>query len=483
LNAIKNFFSVNYMRKSETVTGDIPSSRDAYKTLAKIAIPSVIEMVFMSIIGSVDMVMLRGLPNPATAIAAVGLAGQPRMLTLLLFFALNTGVTAIVARRKGENKRSEANRTLRNAILLIVILSGVVLAATLMWSRELLLLAGAQSDTIGLSNEYFRIMAYFMPVSALTMCINAAQRGVGDTRTTMYVNLTSNIVNLVLDIFLIYGLNAPNGSVIIPAMGVAGDAWATGIGICVGFILCIFSVMRSKQGDSFLQLSLRDNWRFHKETVKAIFKVGGNAMVEQAAIRTGFFIYAAIVASLGTQAVAAHQVGMQFLSLSFTFGDGLAVAATALVGQMLGQKRADLASIYGKCAQRLALCSGIVLASVIVLLREPLISIFLDPANPENLEAIKMAMSVLIVVGLFQPFQMSNVVVSGCLRGAGDNLHVALIMIICVVVIRPILSFVAIEYLYLGLVGAWSASLIDMGIRLSLMYKRFRGGRWKLKKV
>jgi len=471
------------MRKSGAVMGEIPTSRDAYSKLAKIAIPSVIEMVFMSIIGSVDMVMLRGLPNPTAAIAAVGLASQPRMLTLLLFFALNTGVTAIVARRKGENRRDEANRTLRNAILLILMLSGVVLAATLIWSRGLLTLAGAQEDTIDMSNDYFRIMSYFMPVSALTMCINAAQRGVGDTRTTMYVNLTSNIVNLVLDIFMIYGLTAPNGTQIIPAMGVAGDAWATGIGICVGLVLCLFSVMKSRRSDNFLQLSFRDSWKFHKETVNGIVKVGGNAMVEQAAVRIGFFMYAAIVASLGTQAVAAHQVGMQFLSLSFTFGDGLAVAATALVGQMLGQQRSDLASIYGKCAQRVALCSSVVLASAIVLLRAPLIGIFLDPTKPENIEAFNMAMNVLIVVGLFQPLQMSNVVVSGCLRGAGDNLQVAVIMIICVVVIRPVLSFVAINYLGLGLTGAWSASLIDMGIRLSLMYSRFRGGKWKLKKV
>ena len=237
---IRNYFSVEHILKSGSdgaVCGDIPRSKVIYHTLAKIAVPSIIEMVFMSIIGSVDMVMLRGLEDPSRAIAAVGLASQPRMLTLVLFFALNTGVTAIVARRKGEGRAVETNRALRNAVLLIILLSVFVVAGTLIWSRPLLLLAGAKPDTIDMADDYFRIMAYFMPVAALTLCINAAQRGIGNTKTTMYVNLTSNIVNVILDIFFIYGLKAPNGTYIIPAMGVAGDAWATGIGLCVGLLL------------------------------------------------------------------------------------------------------------------------------------------------------------------------------------------------------------------------------------------------------
>jgi putative efflux protein, MATE family len=483
MKLLSSLFSVDKMLKHVEVKGEIPSTKDTYKKLAYIAVPSVIEMVFMSIIGSVDMVMLRGLESPATAIAAVGLAGQPRLLTLALFFALNTGVTAIVARRKGENKKEDANRALRNAILIVLLLSIIVSAVTLNFSRQLLMLAGAKPDTIDMGDSYFRIITLFMPINALTMCINAAQRGVGNTKTTMYVNLTSNLVNVFFDIFLIYGLKSSNGNYIIPAMGVAGDAWATGIGIFVGFILCLVAIMRDKTNNAFLKLSLKDNWRFHKETVMSIVKVGGNAMVEQGVVRVGFFTYAAIVASLGTASVAAHQVGMQFLNLSFTFGDGIAVASTSLVGQMLGKKRPDIAAIYGRCAQRVALCVGILIGMTMIIFRGSLIKIFLDTSNPNNVESYILALSVLIVVGLFQPIQMSNVVISGCLRGAGDNLHVALIMMICVVLIRPSLSFIAINFFHWGLIGAWCSALIDMSIRLTLMYKRFRSGIWQFKKV
>jgi putative MATE family efflux protein len=451
--------------------GDLPPVKEAYRNIAKIAVPSVIEMVFMSLIGSVDVIMIA--PLGYEAIAAVGLAGQPRMLMMSLFFAMNIGVTAIVARRKGQELPEEANQTLRNSLELIIALSVVILTFALAFSRPLMKIAGAQPDTIVQANEYFRILVYFLPVNAMTMCINAAQRGIGNTKMTMYVNLTANIVNIVFDYIFIYRLN----------LGVAGDAWATGIGFTVGFIMCLVSLFGKKSGGAFLRLSFRDSWRLKKDTVLSIVRVGGNAMIEQISIRIGFFAYAIIVANLGTEAFAAHQVGMQFLNISYNFGDGIGVAGTSLVGQMLGRERPDLATVYGKCSQRLALTVSLILASLIVVFRSPLAGIFLNPSDPANAVTFPLAASILIMVALFQPIQTSNVVISGCLRGAGDNLHVALVMIICVVGIRPTLAALSIYAFGFGLFGAWGASLIDMIMRLTLMYKRFNSGKWQSKKV
>ena len=469
--AIRNFFSVRHMVPADQVVEELPSSKESYRNLMRIALPSVVEMVFMSLIGSVDVIMIS--PLGYEAVAAVGLAGQPRMLMLSLFFALNIGVTAIVARRKGQKKPQEANLALRNALLLTGFLSFFVLALVLHFSYPLMRMAGAQEDSIHMAESYFRILSYFLPINVITMCINAAQRGVGNTRTTLYVNLVSNLVNVFFNYLLIFGHWG------FPALEVEGVAWASGIGICVGFLLCLYSLLNRRSPGQFLRVSLQDNWKPHRETLRSILRVGGNAMAEQVAVRIGFFAYAAIVASLGTQAFAAHQVGIQFLNISFTFGDGLAVAGTALVGQMLGSKRPDLAMLYGKASQRLAVVASIVLASNIVLFRYPLVSIFLNPAIPENAASFQMAVQVMFMVALFQLVQTSSVVISGCLRGAGDNLYVALVMLICVVGIRPLVSLFSIHVLHIGLLGPWSSALLDMSIRLALVYKRFSSGRWQ----
>jgi len=496
VNPVRRFFGVEYMTKPADQKGEMVSTRTAYKNLISIALPSVAEMVLMSLIGSIDTMMVGQLGT--SAIAAVGLVGQPRMLFLCLFFALNAGVTAIVARRKGEGNQDGANITLRNALVIALGLSLLLTGVALAFSRQVMQLAGAKADTINDAEIYFRIMMYSLPLNAVTMCINAAQRGVGDTKITMYVNITANLVNVFFNYMLI------NGNLGAPALGVRGAAIASVVGIFVGFIYCVIVLVRKpKKRDPFLRLTRHDSWRLDRGTLRAISKISGSAMLEQAALRIGFFTYARIVADLGTDAFAAHQICMQFLSISFTFGDGLAIAGTSLVGQMLGKKRPDLSMVYGKCSQRLAFTVALMLASSIVLFRFPLVSLYVTPPADtviptfaagrdlmnaclnvaSNANVYETAAKVMLMVALFQPFQTSAVVYSGCLRGAGDTKYVAIIMIITVSLMRPLLSLAAIHLFGLGLLGAWSASLIDMITRMTLSFRRFASGKWSNIKV
>lgn len=462
---IGNFFSVEKMLPEQKRVGEIPDTKKAYNDVISIALPSVIEMMLMSLVGSVDTMMIGSL-GPA-AIAAVGLTGQPRMLMLSLFFALNIGVTAIVARRKGEDRQGKANEALRNALVLIVFLSGAVMAVVLPLTRPLMWLAGAQTDTIDMAASYFLIISSVLPLNALTMCINAAQRGIGNTRITLYVNVISNVVNIILNFLLIEGRFG------FPRLEVAGAAIATAIGFAAGFGVSLYSVASRKGLGRFLHISQHDNWRLRKESITAIAKIGGNAMLEQGALRVGFFVYARLVADLGTIPFAAHQVCMQFMNISFSYGDGVGVAGTSLVGQMLGQKRPDLAMIYGKVAQRMALVGAIVILSIIIIFRHPLVTLFTN-----DVDVIALSVQVMLLVAVFQPMQTSSVVISGALRGAGDTKFVAGIMLVCVTIIRPLLTLFGIHVIGLGLVGAWSASLIDMAIRLTAVYRRYNSGKW-----
>ena len=96
------------MVKPDIQLGELPSSKEAYTTLFRLAAPSVAEMLLTSLIGMIDTVMVSGLGEEA--IAAVGLTTQPRMLVMPIFVALNAGLTAVIARRKGEERRDDANR-------------------------------------------------------------------------------------------------------------------------------------------------------------------------------------------------------------------------------------------------------------------------------------------------------------------------------------------------------------------------------------
>ncbi len=474
---IKRYFAIESMMPKGLNQGDLPSSGSMYKEYIRLALPSVLEMVLMGFINMIDTMMVSTLGTDE--VAAVGLVGQPRMIMLCIFFAINTGITAIVARRKGEGRQEDANRAMRNAILLIICVSAVLMAVLLPLARPLMQFAGAEAGrTLEDATLYFCILGYALPLNALSMGMCAAQRGIGNTKLTMYVNITSNLVNVLFNYLLINGIGP------FPKMGVKGAAIASVIGITVGFMLCCISIMRTSKASSFLHLSFRDDWRPDRESIKDLMFVAKSAMIEQLAFRIGFFSYAKIVASLGTDAFAAHQIASQFLIISFNFADGLGIAGTSLVGQMLGRKRKDLAHIYGTLAARFALVLAIIIAIVCVVFRRGLVGLFISENAAAGVE--ELAEKVMIVLSIIQPFQMLSAVVSGCLRGAGDVKYMARVMFLTVAFMRPVLSLLAVWIIGtkmgrqdIALLGAWSASLADMGVRAILVMRRYRGGKWR----
>jgi putative MATE family efflux protein len=244
--------------------------------------------------------------------------------------------------------------------------------------------------------------------------------------------------------------------------------------------MAMATVFGRRHSAGFFHLSLRDDWRPNFKILKEITGVGGGAVLEQLVLRIGFFSYAAIVANLGTAVFAAHQICAQFQNLSFTFGDGIGVAGTSLVGQSLGRKRPDMAKLYGIASQRMAMTVALVLATSIVIFRHQLVGIFSDDPYITGL-----ASSVMLLLAIFQPFQTSSVVVSGALRGAGDTMYVAGVMMLCVGLMRPLLALLAVFLLKnvfglpeIALMGAWAAAIIDMATRVTLVYRRFSGGKW-----
>lgn len=486
VNLIKRFFAPEYLVKKEHRLGELPGAKEAYRDVFRIAFPSVVEMVLMSLISSIDTMMVGNFLG-AEALSAIGLTSQPRLVLLCVFMALNTGITAIVARRKGEGRQDAANATMRNALMLAVALSLVIMSLALVFARPFLMLAGGNTTSdekvFNDAVDYFRIMAYSLPLSAISMSICAAQRGIGKTKLTMYVNMTNNLVNVFFNYCLIAGKFG------FPRLEVKGAAIASVIGLAVGCVLAVATVVMGGKHKGYLHLSIRDKWNIDKSAMRSIVTVGSNAMLEQLGLRAGFFIYGRLLFSLGTTMYAAHSICLQILSITYTLGDGLAVAATALVGQNLGRKRADVSMLYGKICQRYAVVSALVLGSMVAIFRHQIVGLFLGE-NTANAEVVlQYAAQTMLVVACIQPFQTSTVSLAGALRGAGDNIYVAIIATSCVLVLRTILTALAV-YVFvpmwpdrLDLPLTWIFGLFELIARFFFFYPRFASGKWKDKKV
>lgn len=467
MRIIKRLFSTEHMVKEKDRLGEITPTKEAYKTSINIAAPAVAEMMSLAVMGMVGTAMV-GRIGPH-AVAAVGLTAQPRMIFMSLFFALNVGVTAIVSRRKGEGDRDAARLCLRQAMMVNVILGLIVSTLAVIFAGWVMNLAGAQYDTIEPASGFFRIVGMGFILSAMTLTICAAQRGVGNTRITMTVNLTANVVNVAVNFLLIEGRFG------LPRLEVSGAAVAMVVGHAVGLVMALRSVINK---DAYLRISRKDGWRPNISMLRNIANIGGNSIFEQIAMRVGFFTYTRVVAGLGTNAFAAHQIAMQLMHLSFTFADGIAVATTALVGQNLGKKRPDLSIMYFKIGQRFALTVALLLGALSITTRSVFPTLFTD--YPEIIAA---AATIILILGFIQPVQASQIVMAGSLRGAGDTRFVAITMLLTVALIRPTVSMLFVNVFQLGLAGAWASVSVDQLARLIMLYRRFTRGKWLNVKV
>ncbi len=464
---LETFFSVSHMLKSSQKIGNIPDSKMVYQNFFQIAWPSAVESTLVGLVGAIDTMMVGGIGT--AAIAAVGITNQPKFILLAAINSLNVGVTAIVARRKGENNQESANSCLRQCLLLSAFISIFMAVMGFLYASEILIFAGAEADYLDYAVSYFRILMVSIFFQAINLTINAAQRGAGNTRISMRTNVTGNIVNVIFNYLLI------NGVWFFPKLGVQGAAIATALG---AFVACCMSVATLLKRGSFLSFHTIGRWKLSKALLLLLFSISGSALIEQVFMRIGFFTYAKLVAALGTTAYATHLICMNILSLSFNFADGFGVAASSLMGQSLGAKRPDMATLYVKAGQRIVFCISAVLCVCFITGRYFLVSLFSQEAEVIELGAI----IVLFIAGITW-LQTSQVVISDSLRGAGDTRFVALSSLISVTLFRPFLAWLFCYPLGFGLIGAWFSLFADQGIRLLLNFWRFSTGKWASIKV
>jgi putative MATE family efflux protein len=465
-------FGINKILKKTQPLGEMPSGDMLLRETLRIAWPSTLEAFLLAMISFIDVLMISSWGD--YAVAAVGLTTQPRLVCIVVFTALQPAVSALVARRKGEGDRDGANRVTKMALLACVALIAVISALSVAFAGDIMRFAGSGENTHGYAVGYFRITMGAMCFNAFTMVINAAQRGAGNTRVAMVTNITSNAVNVVFNALLI-GSPGGRGLFGLPALGVDGAAIATVTGQAVAFVMAVASVMHS---DGFICVRRSSGRLLERRSAGALARIGAGALAEQLIFRGGILVYAIIVAGLGELQFATHNIAMNFMTISFSFGDGLSIAAVALVGHSLGKKRGDIAKIYGALCQRLGLVCSAVLGAVYILFGRGMFALF-----SQNERVLRDGAVIMLLMTGIVLFQISQVIFSGCLRGSGDVRFVALTAFVGIGVLRPVLAYLLSTTLGLGVVGAWAGIIIDQVIRLSMTAARFFKGGWTKIKI
>jgi len=469
---------------NETISGDLKvtnilpqgvKSKELYGDIIRIAWPSFIELLLTQLASMVDLMMvgsMGGKSNPeigTAALAAVGLTTQPKFLLMAAFIAMNTGITALVARNKGTGDSKQANLVVRQGLLFTFCITVTLSVLGAIFARPMVIFMGSTEELVTKwATQYLQIQMIGFLSFALTSTITASLRAVGDSKTCMIYNLIANVVNVIFNWLLIYG------NLGFPKLGVAGASLATVIGQVVAFIMAFVVMIR---GNGFLKLQFKLGFKPDKIVLGNMINIGLPAMVEQLLMRAGMIIFAKTVASLGTTAYATHQVCMNIQALSFMTGQAFAVSATTLMGQSLGKRRTDMAQAYCSRTRYVGFAFSILLALMFIFFGGTIVGLYnSDP------QIIKIGGQIMLFVAFLQPFQSSQFIIAGALRGAGDTKATAIFTFITVLLVRPVVAITLIK-LNFGLYGAWAAMATDQIIRSILVLGRYNSGKWKLIKL
>ena len=439
------------------------SKREIRKSIIMFSGPIVAELMLMSLINIVNLSMVGHLG--AYAISSVGLTNQPVFISIAVFQSLNVGATALISRFIGAQDYKEVKAVVVQTMILSIIIGVVLSIIGFIFSRQIVLLMGAQTDTVESASMFMRYMAIGMLLQSVPTAVASILRGAGESKVPMKFNIVSNIVNAAAGIVLIYGLP------IFPGLGLQGAAIASTLAKLTACIMSVYALMKCGLP---VAISLQDNYRLDIKVIKRILNIGISTAGEQFAMRLGFLLYTRIIADLGTVSLAAHQICLSITALASNVMSGLSIAASSFTGRSLGADKPDLAEEYCTEIRRIGLMVSISMGVSFFFAGHQISRIFTSDKSVLALSA-----NVLKIAAFITFPQNSLMIISGGLRGAGDTKWPLVSSLAGTVVGRITMAIIFVKVFHLGLGGAWSAALLDQSIRSVLLHFRFKAGKWK----
>ena len=397
----------------------------------------------------------------AEAVAAVGTGQRMVWVFQALLMAVMTGTTALVARAVGSKNMIEAAHVTRLAIGVSIALSLITTLVIVLFAEKFIGIFGLDPVAQELAVTYLTISILFIPFMAIGMVIGAALRAAGDVKTPMYIGIFTNIIA----IYLLLGL--VNGQYGMPKLGILGAALAMGISFTIGAAIQLYLWLANK-----LVVPIGKAGSFTKERLRQLITISYPAGIESFVFQFGMLSFFWIVAMYGTEEVAAYNIGVNILMLSFILGNGFSVAAATLSGQFLGASDPVAAYKSGYQAAGMTMLAMSLSGLLLAFFAEPIAWFFI-----QDEEVVKYAVIFVWIFAMAQPFMALEFSLGSTLRGAGDTRSPLVITIIGLLVIRVPIAFL-LYYLEMPVQWIFATLIIDYFVKGILLITRYRSKRW-----
>ena len=430
-----------------------------FKNINKLAIPALIAGIAEPLLSITDTAIIGNIDSNATeSLAAVGIVSAFISMLVWVFGQVRSAISSIISQYVGAHKLEEVNNLPAQATAIVLLGSLFVLAISYPFATQIFEFYNATGMILDSAVIYFKIRIFGFPFSLFVFAIFGTFRGLQNTYYPMLIAITGALLNIVLDIVLVYGIEG-----IIAPMHIEGAAYASVLSqIVMAGIAASLLVKKTS-------ISLKVQLPFNKE-IKRMLGMISNLFIRTIALNVALYFGTSYATSYGKEYIAAYTIGLNIWFLGAFMIDGYSSAGNILSGKLLGAKDYQTLLKLSRKLTKYGFVIGGCLAIIGGLFYESIGTIF----TKESVVLEKFYASFWIILAM-QPLCAITFIFDGIYKGMGEMkiLRNLLLLSTGVVFIPVLLVFDAFDYKLHAIWIAFTCWIVVRGFPLILLF------RWK----
>lgn len=437
--------------------------KELRKKLLKLTWPIFVELTLFSLLGAVDIFMLGKYSDDA--VAAIGITNQIIWTVYMMFGVITAGTTVLVSQYIGAKNKQRENIEVCGLSMGINTVLGIIISILMVFGgTQMFKLLSTPQELIDLGSGYMKIIGASVFVQAILMTLTAILRAHGKTKICMKATIAMNIINIVGNYVLIFGIFNFEG------LGVDGAAIATTASRVVAMIILWIAAHKLILKDFKLEM-LRP---FPVKQIKNVLKIGIPTAGEQFSYMISQIVVTGFINIISISSMSTRMYLGNVTMVTVMFGSALSQGASVYIGMLIGEGENNKAySLCMYCIKKSLIITGAI-ALFVGIFGKSLMGVF---TNSE--EIIALGAIILIIDIILQPGKTINLIGINGLRATGDIKFPVYIGIFSMWTFAVGLAYFLGIYLEMGLVGIWIAFAIDEWFRAILVLIRWKTRAWE----
>jgi len=432
-------------------------SNITFKGINKLAIPAIISGIAEPLLSITDTAIVGNIQvNPTEALAAVGIAGSFISALVWILAQTRSAISATISKYLGAKKLDEIATLPAQIIAINFVLSVIIYVTTIFFANQIFQLYNAEGLILNYSVEYFKIRAIGFPLTLFVFSSFGVFRGLQNTFWPMIISIVGAVLNVVLDIVLVYGIED-----FINPMNVKGAAWASVISQAVMAILALVLILKKTP------FSLKLTFPFNKE-IKNLLAISFNLIIRAVALNVALYLANSYATKYGDNYIAAQTIAFQIWLFFAFFIDGYASVGNIVSGKLLGEKNYKKMWRLSIKLSRYSIVVSLLLVGVCSVFYFSIGELFSQDSSVLN-----SFYSIFWIVLIMQPINAVAFVFDGIFKGLAEAVTLRNLLLIA-----TFFGFIPVlligDYFNLKLYAIWLAFTVWMLLRAGILVIKFR---------